>query len=272
VESAGDGTGQFLWPRSKSPESKWFGFDAKVLAEKRGHYLNQIHFRAQYYNDPNDDSTSPIKRDLFQYYDPVWLNRKDGRWFFKTNRINVVAAVDFAYSTGKKSDFTSIVVIGQDGSQNYYVLDIDRFKTTKISDYYSHILKLYEKWGFRKLRAEVSVAQKVIVDDLKDNYIRPNGISLAVEEFRPSRWEGSKEERIMATLEPKYANKQVWHYPGGNCQLLEEELIFTNPAHDDIKDALTSAIDFSVPPMTMFSHGGVRPPEFNFHARWGGVV
>ena len=54
----------------------------------------------------------------------------------------------------------------------------------------------------------------------------------------------------MATLEPKYANNQIWHYQCGKCQTLEEELIFANPAHDDIKDALTSAIDFAVPPIT----------------------
>lgn len=270
VESAGDGTGEFLWPRTQGSDGKWFGFDAEVLRNKKSKYINQIHFRAQYYNDPRDVESSPIKRDAFQYYDTAFVNRKDGKWFFKGHRLNVCAAVDFAYSVGKKSDWTSIVVLGVDGNQNYYVLDIDRFKTTKISDYYTRILKLYEKWSFRKIRAEVSVAQKVIVDDLKDNYIRPNGISLVVEEFRPSRWQGSKEERMMATLEPRYANKQIWHYAGGNCQLLEEELIFSNPAHDDIKDALTSAIDFALPPQNMFSMQKAVP-TVEFHKRFGGV-
>jgi len=272
VESVGDGTGEFLWPRQQGSDGKWFGFDADILATKKSKYINKIHFRAQYYNDPHDIESSPIKRDAFQYYEPNYISRRDGKWYFKGNRINVCAAVDFAYSTGKKSDFTSIVVIGVDANNNYYVLDIDRFKTTKISDYYQRILKLYEKWSFRKLRAEVSVAQKVIVDDLKDNYIRPNGLALAIEEYRPSRWEGAKAERILTTLEPRYANKQVWHYPGGNCQLLEEELIFSNPPHDDIKDALTSAIDFALPPSSNFSGTMNRVPEFQYHARWGGVI
>lgn len=272
VESLGDGSGEFLWPRMQGPDGRWFGFNADVLRKKKAQYLNQIHFRAQYYNNPHDVDTAPIKRDAFQYYDVAFINRKDGKWFFKNSRINVFAAVDFAYSTGKKSDYTSIVVIGLDGNQNYYVLDIDRFKTTKISDYYQRILKLYEKWNFRKIRAEVSVAQKVIVEDLKDNYIRPNGLSLVVEEYRPARWEGSKEERILATLEPRYSNKQVWHYQGGNCQLLEEELLFSHPPHDDIKDALTSAIDFAIPPQSMFSMGFLRKPDFSFHPKWGGVA
>jgi phage terminase large subunit-like protein len=272
VETAGDGTGQFIWPKQQRSDGKWFGFDSDILAKKRAQYLNKIHFRAQYYNDPHDVDSSPIQRDLFQYYDQNYLSRKDYNWFFKRERLNIVASVDFAYSTGKKSDYTSIVVLGVDGLSNYYILEIDRFRTTKISEYFQHILKLYEKWGFRKIRAEVSVAQKVIVDDLKENYIRPNGLSLSVDEYRPSRWIGSKEERIFSILEPKYANRQIWHYQAGNCQVLEEELLYTNPAHDDVKDALASAIDFAHPPMNYYNMRRTATPLWNYHGKFGGVV
>jgi phage terminase large subunit-like protein len=272
VESIGDGTGEFLWPRQQRSDGKWFGFNREILATKKSQYLNKVHFRAQYYNDPHDVDSSPIQRDLFQYYDQNYLSRRDSRWYFKGDKLNVVASVDFAYSTGKKSDFTSIVVIGVDGHLNYYVLEIDRFKTDKISEYFNRILKLYQKWGFRKIRAEVSVAQAVIVQDLKDNYIRPYGLSLVVDEYRPSRWQGSKEERIMAVLEPKYANHQIWHYMGGNCQALEEELIFANPAHDDIKDALASAVDFAVAPLDLYKLKKESANGFEYHSRWGGVA
>jgi phage terminase large subunit-like protein len=271
VESVGDGSGEYLWPRQQGTDAKWYGFNQEILAKKRLQYLNKVHFRAQYYNNPNDDSTASIKRECFQYYDPQYLGNKDGRWFFKGERLNIVAAVDFAYSTAKKADYTSIVVVGINGSNEYFVLDIDRFKSDKISDYYDHILKLHQKWGFRKIRAEVSVAQAVIVKDLKENYIRPNGLALAVEEFRPSRWQGSKEERIMATLEPRYANRQMWHYRHGNCQQLEEELVFSNPAHDDIKDALASAVDFiQAPTFNVINRS--KEPMYEYHARFGGVV
>lgn len=272
VESIGDGTGEFLWPRQQSPNGRWYGFDAKVLADKRAQYLNKLHFRAQYYNDPHDVESSPIQRELFQYYDPNYISRRDFHWFFKREPLNVVAAVDFAFSLGKKADYTSIVVIGLDGYQNYYILEIDRFRTDKISEYFNRILKLYEKWSFRKIRAEVSVAQAVIVQDLKDNYIRPMGLSLSVDEFRPSRFQGSKDERINAVLEPKYANHQIWHYPGGNCQILEEELLYFNPSHDDVKDALASAIDFSTAPSNNFTRIRLQQHAVQFHPRWGGVA
>jgi hypothetical protein len=272
VESIGDGTGEYLWPRSQRTDGRWFGFDQEQLGKKRAQYLNKIHFRAQYYNDPHDVESSPIQRDKFQYYDQNFLARREREWYFKGKRLNVVAAVDFAYSTGKKADSTSIVVVGVDGDNNYYILEIDRFKTDKISEYFDRILKLYNKWGFRKIRAEVSVAQAVIVKDLKDSYIRPFGLSLVVDEYRPSRWEGSKQERIMATLEPKYANGQIWHYQAGNCQALEEELLFANPPHDDIKDALSAAVDFAVAPTNRFIGSMEKKPTFTFNNRFGGVA
>ena len=252
VENLGDGTGEFLWPRQLRYDGRWFGFDANILAKKKAQYLDKTQFRAQYYNDPNDPGSAFINPEAFQYYERSHLIRKNGVWFYRGNRLNVFAAVDFAFSLRAKADYTAIVVVGVDANHSYYVLDIDRFKSDKISDYFSAILRLFQKWDFRKLRAEVTVAQGVIVRDLKDNYIRKNGLSLSIEEFRPTRNEGSKQERIEATLQPRYNNKQIWHYLGGNCQVLEEELILQNPAHDDVKDCLASVIDMAIPPSKQF--------------------
>lgn len=273
VESVGDGTGQFLWPKQRGAEGRWFGFDAEALDRKRSQYVNRLHFRAQYYNDPHDVDSSPISQSLFQYYEPGYLSLRDGRWYFKGERLNVAAAVDFAYSTGDKSDYTTIAVLGADYRNNYYILDIDRFRTDKISDYFNRILRLHERWGFRSIRMEVTAAQVAIVKDLKENYIRPLGLPLAVEEFRPMRWQGSKDERILAILEPKYANHQIWHNrSSGNTQILEEELTFANPAHDDVKDALASAIDFIKPPTNFLRMMQDRTSNFQYHAKFGGVM
>jgi phage terminase large subunit-like protein len=273
VESNGDGSGEFLWPRQQRFDGKWFGFDREALDKKRSQYLNRTHFRAQYYNDPHDVGASAFKRDQFQYYEPGWLVERDGRFFFRDDRLNVYAAVDFAFTVNKKSDYTAIVVIGVDGKGNYYILEIDRFKTKSPSEQIKRILALHQKWGFRKIRAEVVAAQESIVTDLKESYIRPLGLALSVEDYRPSRWLGSKEERIMAVLEPKYANRQIWHYPTGNCQILEEELLYANPAHDDVKDALASVVDFASalgPTINLFTFKK-DTNAFQYHSRFGGV-
>lgn len=271
VEDVGDGTGQFLWPRQQRHDGKWFGFDQQILAKKRAQYLDRIQFRAQYYNDPNDAESAAISREYFQYYDPKHLHRYQGKWFLRNQRLNVFAAVDFAFSLRRKADFTAIVVVGVDGDNNYYVLDIERFKSDKISDYFAKILKLHQKWDFRKLRAEVTVAQAVIVNDLKQNYIRTHGLALSIEEFKPNRHQGSKEERMDAILQPRYHNRQVWHYQGGNCQILEEELVLTNPPHDDVKDCLASCIDSCVAP-TSNSLRASNVISFNTNTRFGGVA
>jgi len=270
VENRGDGTGEFLWPRQQRKDGKWFGFDQKILAKKRAQYLDRIQFRAQYYNDPNDAESASIQREYFQYYDRAHLSRRNGFWFIRNRRLNVFAAVDFAFSRARKADFTAIVVVGVDADRNYYVLDIERFKTDKISEYFDKILKLHQKWDFRKLRAEVTTGQQVIVNDLKQNYIRPHGLALSVEDFRPTRNQGNKEERIEAILQPRYHNRQMWHYQGGYCQVLEEELSLTNPPHDDVKDALASVIDACVAPSSHMRERTDNVVSFA-HSKFGGV-
>ena len=111
-------------------------------------------------------------------------------------------------------------------------MDIDRFKTDKIAVYFDHVAALHSRWMFRKLRAEVSVAQKIIVEDLKER-VRKEGMSLVIDEFRPTRTEGAKEERIAAVLEPRYESHTIWHFRGGYTPALEEELILSRPQHDD---------------------------------------
>lgn len=279
VEDRGDGTGEFLWPRTQAPNGDWFGFDRAILAKKKAQYESITDFRAQYYNNPNDSSEATITSDMFNYFDRNHLNGDGGRWSYKGSRLNVFAAIDFAFSLGRKADYTAIVVVGVDQDNNYYVLDINRFRTQQISEYFNEILRMHTKWNFRKLRAEVSIAQEVIVKDLKENYIRRYGLTLSIDEHRPTRNEGTKAERIEAILQPKYSNGQMWHYIGGNTELLEEELMLQRPPHDDIKDALAAAIDICVPPQGssggFISNGqrttqGTQFREQHFHSRFGG--
>jgi hypothetical protein len=273
VESIGDGTGEFLWPRQqRASDGRWFGFDQNILAKKKAKYLDRSQFRAQYYNDPNDSESMDIDRAKFQYYSPKHLINDGGSWFLRGEKLNVFASVDFASSIGSRADSTAIVVIGIDRYNNTYVLEIDRFKADRISEYYKHILALHVKWGFRKLGAEVTAFQKQIVNDLKDNYFKPNGLYLSIVELKHTRQQGSKEERIGAILEPRYDNMSVWHYKGGFCQTLEDELVVKHPPHDDCKDALAAAISIAVPPSGM-THGG-RADNSNviYHPRFGGVM
>ena len=268
VEDRGDGTGEMLWPRMQRKDGKWFGFDIKVLAKKRGQYLDKGQFRAQYYNDPSDPDNVPVGSEKFQYYEQKHLKQENGFWFFRDKKLNVFAAVDFAFSLSKKADYTAIVVIGIDADNNVYILDIDRFRTDRISVYFDHIFHLVSKWSFRKMRAETTVAQVAIVKQLKE-LVKEHGLGLSIEEFRPNKNQGNKQERIASVLEPRYDNLSIWHYRGGNNQILEEELQSRNPPHDDVIDALASVIDMAVKPSRTVrrTSGNV----VNFHQKFGGV-
>jgi phage terminase large subunit-like protein len=197
------------------------------------------------------------------------LKLRNGDWYYKDNKLNLVAAIDFATSVSKRADYTAIVVIGIDSDSNVYVLDIRRFKTDRISDYYRALMEMLNRWSFRRLRAECSVAQAAIVKELKEMYLKPNGIALKIEEHRPNRYQGSKEERMAAILEPRYDNLMVYHERGGNFQILEDELVTTNPAHDDCKDALASAIEIAIKPTKIF-HNVNKESNVHYHPRFGG--
>jgi phage terminase large subunit-like protein len=268
VEDRGDGTGEFLWPRQQRKDGKWFGFDISILAKKRGKYLDKGQYRAQYYNDPSDPDNVPVGKDKFQYFDRKHLRQENGYWYFRDERLNVYAAVDFAFSLSKRADYTAIVVVGIDSDNNIYVLDIDRFRTDRITEYFEHILQLSTKWSFRKLRAETTVAQMAIVKQLKE-LIKQHGLSISINEYRPNKNQGNKQERIASILEPRYDNMAIWHYRGGNTQILEEELSSRNPPHDDVIDALASVVDMAVKPSRTVRRNTGNVVQFN--QRFGGV-
>ena len=269
VEDRGDGAGEYLWPRQQRGDGRWFGFNQRILAKKRAQYLDRSQFYAQYYNNPNDPGSEAISSDYFQYYDKQFLSRTGGKWFFKHTPLNIFASIDFAFSLTKKADYTAVIVIGIDPHNNVYVLHIDRFKTNKIRDYYDNILKAHLKWDFRKMRAEVTVAQEAIVVELQ-SLMRSHGLAISIDKYRPNRHEGAKDERIQAQLQPRYENHNMWHYVGGMCEELEVELRSPHPKHDDLKDALANAVAIAIPPrvqaqMAAFSEA------IHIHPRFGGV-
>lgn len=271
VEDRGDGTGEYLWPRQqRSSDGKYFGFNQQILAKKRAQYLDKTQFYAQYYNDPNRYETSLIGRELFQYYDRDRVVNKSGRVFVHGKPLNVFAAMDFAFTLRKQADYTAIVVVGIDADGFIYVLDMARFKTDKISEMFERLRDMHIQWDFRKVRMDAVSAQTAIVKELRDQYIRPYGLALAVEEYKANRSEGTKEERIMAVLEPRYANRVIWHYKGGSCQVLEEELINRHPPHDDLKDALANAVSMCIPPRAARTNQPTTNVVYN--TRFGGVA
>lgn len=258
VEDEGDGTGLFLWPRTQEPMTgEWYGFDTQQLEIIRSDYYSkgeQAQFHAQYYNDPNDESTNILERSLFQYYDPKFIKADLGGVSFKGKRLKVYAAMDVAWtdvseSGGKKADYTAIAVVGVDQDGYYYVLDLDRFKTSSFQVYYDNIMRLSDKWGFRKIKIETNAGGKFVANEV-ERLSRENGGSISVD-FKSNAGAGAKAKalRQYAIVNPKYELKSIFHRRDGLTSILEEELILERPPHDDLVDALGMALENAKPPM-----------------------
>ena len=264
--------GKFLWPQQfRAEDAKPFGFNWKELARKKAKYLDSMQFFAQYYNNPNDIEGARLTSDKFQYYKREQLIHKNGIWQIHGNRLNVYASIDFAFSQSVRADSTAIIVIGVDYKGDVYILDMARFKTNKMDVYFQNVFEMYNKWEFTKIRAEVTVAQDAIAQYIQDK-AKDLGMALKVDKYRPTRGEGRKEERIAAILEPRYEQKEVWHYKGGYTAMLEEELLQANPRHDDLKDCLAAVCS-----MEMRRPRSPRADEntvvqLQSHPRFGGVA
>lgn len=270
LEEVVETNGTFIWPRASRDDGKAFGFNMQELARISGMYTDRTQFHAQYYNNPNDPESQRVKDSSFQYYERSFVKMINGSWYYKSKKLNLYTAMDFAYTLGKRSDYTAIIVIGIDNENNIYILDIERFKTDKISEYYDRIVRMHSQWEFRKLRAEITSAQSIIVGDLKDRF-RKNGVMISIDTHSPTRHDGRKEERIAAILEPRYDNMSIWHFKGGHTPALEEELVQARPLHDDLKDCLAAVIETAVPPRGRSSELKERNQNVIYNTRFGGV-
>jgi hypothetical protein len=257
--------GLFLWPRTTRADGKAFGFNQNVLARIYAEYEDKEQYFAQYYNNPNKLGAHRITSDLFQYYEQRHIAVMDNIVYFKDKKLNVCAAIDFAFSLKKEADYSAIAVVGMDWQGDTYILDIARFKTNKIGEYFREIIALQTRWEFRKLIAEVTAAQEVIVEDLKD-YVSKEGRKLSIVPFRP---DNKKEERISAILDFRYEDQQVWHFKGGLTPVLEEELLSARPPHDDVKDVLAVAVSNLSRPSSG-KHKNKRMQGSQINSRFGG--
>ena len=258
---------EFLWPRqlvNYAGAQKWYGFNKQELARKRAKFLDVMQFYAQYYNNPNDPENS--NQLNFLYYDKGHLGWNGSYWTVKGNRLNVYAAIDFAATMNTKSDYTAIGVIGMDCHRNIFVLAIDRFKTDKISVMCQHLDAMYDKWNWLKLLGEVDGQQNLVVEQIQDTN-RINGVYYSIEKEKHS---DDKTIRTFSILEPRYAAGQMFHYRGGNCQVLEDELTMARPPNDDVRDAIASAVSICKAPSPQ-RRNQTKASAVNYSSKFGGV-
>lgn len=273
LEDIGDLTGKYLWPSVVHPDNgKTYGFDIHTAAQKQAEYFsqgNQAHWYAQYYNQANDPSSEKVSRDAFQFYDEQYISIRDGNVYYNQNKLNILAAMDVAWTTGKDSDYTAIGVVGVDSGWNFYVLDLVRFKTQDYDEYYQNVIGLYNQWGFRKILIETNAGGTLVAREIK-NLIRQNGGTLVVDGRAATSNEGKKHEKHAAVLIPRVKNNQVFFKRGGLTPAAIEEIVLARPAHDDLKDVLTTLLANLMAPSQMADQK--HEVKRKFHKRFGGRI
>jgi len=256
--------GNFLFPRRQHIDGKYYGFDWKILKKIEAQYVDKAQFLSQYYNKTSVPELSPIKQEYFQYYNRNNLNYTIDCWRLGSTRLTVYAAIDLASTVSKKSDYTSLVVVGLDNNGFRYILDIYRIQTNTISQIADLIYNAYMKWKFIKLRAETNAFQGMVIKQIQEILRKRNCIFSWDEKHQHKE----KRLRILSTLEPLYAQKIIFHYKGGNCILLENELLDDRPRHDDISDALASCCE-----MIQYVPATFKKIEnITYHPKFGGVL
>ena len=78
--------------------------------------------------------------------------------------------------------------------------------------------------------------------------MRQEGRSLIIDPNYTASNTGKKFERHAAVLEWRYKKKHIKHFKGGLIPDLEDEVVMARPPHDDLEDALCSAVEISKPP------------------------
>lgn len=274
LEDAGDGSGDYLWPRTKHPKTgRWEGFDRTIREKKKAEYIHQEQFWAQYYNDPNSSGSHRVDRSSFQYIESKHLIFTEGKWWYKDQKLNIAAAMDVAWTDKERSDFTAIAVVGKDPEGYTYILDLDQFKAkgSDFETYYRRIVSLQDKWKFKHLRVESNAAGKIIAEEIKDR-VRKNNNFLAVEDKAKTKHDEAKALRHASILEPLYFNYSVFHFRGGLIHEYEDQVLLERPPHDDLEDAVCAAIEVVKTPKERTQTKSNVIPFQVASGRFGGIV
>lgn len=186
---------------------------------------------------------NPVNREA-QLFQDEWFKT----WTALPKRLDYVTAVDPAISKEKRADESVVLTIGRDANDRYYVVDIKNFKADP-SELIDEIFRQQQQW---KSRVGIEVAQyQYSLIHYMDLEQKKRGIRINVHQVRHS---SKKEERIKG-LEPFYRGGLIFHPPGG-AQALEDQLKrFPGGKHDDIIDALSTAVYLAKRPHMYSSNG-----------------
>lgn len=192
-------------------------------------------FASEYLNKPSDDDSAIFKTDYFQYFDD-----KDLYYGNKKINMDIFGFWDIAIGKNSRSDYNAIVIIGRDKKTGViYVLDawaekIPMHKALNVA--YDKIAK----WKPKQFGVETVQAQYDMYRQLRELCVAKGIYSTRVLSVNPK---GKKEDRI-ENLEPLVEGGYI-RFKKSQRLLIEMLELFPTHDHDDLPDALASAVEMS---------------------------
>lgn len=216
-------------------------FDNNKILERRKMMMNDDMFFCQYYNNPTNKENVPFQKSWIRYYDDNEFAEKKKNMVFYTG-------IDLAISESEKADFTSIITVGVDDKNSWYIADLDvgHWDTRDICE---HIIWNYEKYNPIDVALETQGFQKAILYTLQDMTSERCMKPLPITEIKQTA-ERPKEYRIKQLVGmfkngkihlPNIAKYQA-NYPQWD-EFMNEYTRFPKGRHDDVLDSLAMILD-----------------------------
>jgi phage terminase large subunit-like protein len=206
------------------------------LAELRSLQGSYV-YSAFYLNDPVDEESALIKRSMLKYWGPgEAITSPPGG-------MNVFAVCDPAVSQSEYADESSIIIVGVDMENNWWILETRSGKWTT-GELIEQLFAVNAQWHPTTMTIEVIGQAQGIMSPIHSEEDRRN-IFLPLLEITV-RPQIKKEIRIRSVLQPRFERGKV--YMKSDMFDLEEQILkFPRGKRDDMIDALTDIEDISFP-------------------------
>ena len=192
-------------------------------------------FASEYLNKASDDDSCIFKKDYFVYYDQSMLYN-----MITKGQLDIFSFWDIAIGKNSRGDYNAIVTIGRDRFTGViYVIDAwaDKIPMHKALDVAMMKIKQFKPKMFG---VETVQAQYDMYRQLKERAIKEGVYFTRILPMNPK---GRKEDRIEA-LEPLVEGGYI-QFNKGHRLLIEQLELFGSHDHDDLPDALASAVEIA---------------------------
>lgn len=193
-------------------------------------------FSSEYLNLASDKESMIFHDGIFTYFDEPDLYDQNGR----PRPMDIYGFWDLAIKDKKRSDFNAIVIVGRDRITGVmYVLDAWSGKVP-VHKALEHCIKMIEQWKPKILGVETIQAQYELYRQLQEKLFK---LGIYYTRLKPVNPKAKKEERI-EVLEPLFETGFL-RIKRTQRMLIEQLEQFPTGSHDDLPDALASAVDLA---------------------------